>query len=193
MDEKQLDELLERKKSMFVKFERDEADFSSEFFSNINSHPPLVLHFWRYAAGFLLVAGLTLFFMQTNHSSHRTSAESSFVKVNEAARVFGGDTAVLFFRDELVTGRRDSAAKMGNYVDVQISSGNSKIELSLVCADNDSIYLEGPVYSGNVIISRSDDSTLVLDMDLSIQGTKTRAVIPVVCRKNGHYSGRPLS
>ena len=193
MNETKLDELLERKKNIPVKFDRSKTEFADDFFAKVNRRRAGGLHLLRYAAGFLLFAAAAVFAVRPGSRPYKPAAESPFVKIDEAVRVFGDNTAVLFFGDELVTGTRESSARMKNYVDVRIQSGGEKIDLSLVCADNDSIYLNGTDFSGDVIISRSDGSTLVLDVDLTIQGTKTRAVIPVVRRGNRHYSGKPLS
>ena len=193
MNETKLDELLELKKNIPVKFDRSKTEFADDFFAKVNRRRAGGLHLLRYAAGFLLFAAAAVFAVRPGNRPHKPAAESSFVKIDEAVRAFGNNTAVLFFGDELVTGTRESSARMKNYVDVRILSGGEKIDLTLVCSDNDSIYLNGTVFSGDVIISRSDGSTLVLDMNLSINGEKTRAVIPVVRRREGLYTGVPLS
>ena len=197
MNERQLDELLEQKKNFSVEFSRSTNEFTMDFLEKIGRRPSVSFHVWRYAAGFLLVtaAALAIFMMQnrTRPSGGTDAVPNPFAKVREAARLFGNDSAVMFFDDELVTGDRESSTEMTNYVDVMLQAGKKKLQLSMICSDNDSIYLDGPDFAGNVIISRSDDSTLVLDMELTIKGEKTHAIIPVVRKEINHYQGRSFS
>ncbi|MDD3155419.1 MAG: hypothetical protein PHS41_11180 [Victivallaceae bacterium] len=193
MNEKQLDELLQQKKSFAKKFEQSETEFIDSFFAKIDRKPTRTLYLLRYAAGFLLAAGLTVLFAWPKNQPQKKVEAPSFQTVSEAVRLFGSDTAVMFFGNELVTGDRESSEKMANYVNIQLPSGTEKIEILLACADNDSIYLDGAKISGNVIISRSDASTLVLDMELTVDGKSIHAVIPVVRQGETRHWGSALS
>ena len=197
MNERQLDELLEQKKNSAVEFNRSTAEFSRDFFEKVDNRPFPPFHIRRYAAGILLPAVAVLAIFMTLKRDDRSDKigfpPDPFVKVNEAARLFGNDSAVVFFGDELVTGSRESSMKMTNYVNVTLQAGKKNLQLSLLCSDNDSIYLDGPDFSGNVIISRSDDSTLVLDMELTVRGEKTHTIIPAVRHAANRYQGSSVS
>ena len=52
-------------------------------------------------------------------------------------------------------------------------------KLKIACSDNDSITVNAPEISGNIIVSRSDRQTLVLDVDLLIQGKRINTQIPI--------------
>ena len=96
--------------------------------------------------------------------------------MQESLRLFGDEVAVLFVGNDLVIGERLTEAPPDNILKVKLASD---IELKIACADNDSISVNAPGVSGNVIVSRSDRQTLVLDVDLFIQGKRINTQIPV--------------
>ena len=197
MNERQLDELLEQKKNSSIEFNRSEAEFTKDFLEKVENRPFPAFHIWRYAAGILLptaaVFAIFITLWRDDPPEKADSVSDPFVNINEAVRLFGNDSAVVFFGDELVTGSRESSMKMENYVNVLLQAGKDNLQLSLICSDNDSIYLDGPDVFGNVVISRSDDSTLVLDMELTIKGKKTHAIIPAVRHATNRYLGKSFS
>jgi len=75
-----------------------------------------------------------------------------------------------------VIGERMNTERPSNVLNVKLANN---IELKIACADNDSISVNAPGVSGNVIVSRSDRQTLVLDVDLFIQGKRINTQIPV--------------
>lgn len=203
MNDVHLDELLERKKNVSMKFDQCEEDFIEEFFTRTAQAP--VHHFpvWRIAAGFLLLlsiaAGLYSLF-PANHCGTAAGAKlgsaennAQVGKLEEAVRIFGGDAALIFFGDELITGKRESKVIPDNRIDLQLHAGNRIIDLSLACPDSDTFYLDADGISGNVVVSRSDNSTLVLDIDLTINGTALRTVVPVSRISGKHYKAGVLS
>ncbi len=190
MNEKQLDELLKRKKSATVNFPKNEAEFAGDFFAKIEKRRMIRFRFLSYAAGLLIILGLAVFFAKSEIS---IQPDDTFVKVSETVRLFGGDAAVLFFGNELVTGERESAEVQSNLVDVKFQTGARKIDLELACSDSDSIYLDSNGVSGNVVVSRCDPSTLVIDIDLKINGRRIRTVIPVKRRSGNRYMSDSIS
>ncbi len=193
MNEKQLDELLERKKSVSVNFPKNEAEFCNEFLARLNRPPVRSFHVWRYAAGFLIALGIASFFVWPTAKPKQTLVENLFVKVRETVRLFGSDAAVLFFGNELVTGERESTATPTNFVNVKLQAGSKKIDLALACSDSDSIYLDKAEVSGNVVISRCDAYTLVLDVELTVNNRRVRMVIPVIRRSANRYTADIVS
>ncbi len=184
MTEQQLHELLKRKSDVTVTFSKSEAEFTKEFFAKIK--PPVRRRFspgtLAAAASLLLaVAGMILWQRSENQPSAppQTAHSTVYQRLNESLRLFGSDAAVLFFGDELVTGDRESDEAPVNLIELVVKSGARKINLALACSDSDSIYIDTPEVSGNVIISRSDASTLVVDLELMVKGRKIHTIIPV--------------
>lgn len=192
MNDQKLNELLEVKKSAAGKFSTSDTAFAEKILAEIERTPVRRVPVLRLAAGLLIAAGVAVFFAWTAGKQEKT-ADSPFYKVREAARLFGGDAAVLFFGDELVTGERESADTPVNFVDVKLCGGTKPLELTLACSDSDSIYLDAENISGNLVISRCDAVTLVLDVELKINGREIRTIIPVVRRGKNRYSADGLS
>jgi hypothetical protein len=102
--------------------------------------------------------------------------KTAFDPMQESLRLFGDEVAVLFIGNDLVIGERMNTESPSNVLNVKLANN---IELKIACADNDSISVNAPGVSGNVIVSRSDRQTLVLDVDLFIQGKRINTQIPV--------------
>lgn len=189
MNEELLEKLLKEKKDQVYHFGQSEEDFIAGFMEKID-HRPQKIHFWRYAAIFAAVIGITVLALasmsgKTVQSSEITTHESvatnnapgkSFDPMQESLRLFGDEVAVLFVGNDLVIGERMNTESPSNVLNVKLANN---IELKIACADNDSISVNAPGVSGNVIVSRSDRQTLVLDVDLFIQGKRINTQIPV--------------
>ena len=189
MNEDILEKLLKEKKDRVYRFEQSEEDFLAGFMEKIERRPQKI-HFWRYAAIFAAVVGITVLALtsmsgKTVPPSEITTLESlatnnapekSFDPMEESLRLFGDEVAVLFVGNDLVIGERMNTESPSNILNVKLAND---IELKIACADNDSISVNAPEVSGNVIISRSDRQTLVLDMDLLIQGKRINTQIPI--------------
>ena len=94
----------------------------------------------------------------------------------ESLRLFGDDVAVIFVGNDLVIGERMNSDTSSNILKIKLTND---IELKIACSDNDSITVNTPEISGNIIVSRSDRQTLVLDVDLLIQGKRINTQIPI--------------
>ena len=189
MNEDILEKLLKEKKDRVYRFEQSEEDFLAGFMEKIERRPHRI-HFWRYAAIFAAVIGITVLALtsmsgKTVPTSEITTLESqatnnapgkSFDPMQESLRLFGDEVAVLFVGNDLVIGERMNTESPSNILNVKLAND---IELKIACADNDSISVNAPGVSGNVIVSRSDRQTLVLDMDLLIQGKRINTQIPI--------------
>ena len=189
MDEDLLEKLLKEKKDRIYRFDQSEEDFLAGFMEKIERRPHKI-HFWRYAAIFAAVIGITVLALtsmsgKTVPTSEITTLESqatnnapgkSFDPMQESLRLFGDEVAVLFVGNDLVIGERMNTESPSNILYVKLTNN---IELKIACADNDSISVNAPGVSGNVIVSRSDRQTLVLDVDLLIQGKHINTQIPV--------------
>ena len=189
MDEDLLEKLLKEKKDRIYRFDQSEEDFLAGFMEKID-HRPHRIHFWRYAAIFAAVIGITVLALTsmsgktvppseiTTHESVATNNApgKSFDPMQESLRLFGDEVAVLFVGNDLVIGERMNTESPSNVLYVKLSND---IELKIACADNDTISVNAPGVSGNVIVSRSDRQTLVLDVDLLIQGKHINTQIPV--------------
>ena len=188
MNEELLEKLLKEKKDQVYHFTQSEEDFIAGFMEKIERRPQKI-HFWRYAAIFAAVIGITVLALtsmgKTVPTSEITTYESvatnnapgkSFDPMQESLRLFGDEVAVLFVGNDLVIGERMNTESPSNVLNVKLANN---IELKIACADNDSISVNAPGVSGNVIVSRSDRQTLVLDVDLFIQGKRINTQIPV--------------
>ena len=204
MNEEQLEKLLNEKRSQIFLFDKSEEDFLADFIKKTEQSLPRKNYFWRYAAAFAVAAGLAVIAvisMQNNkgqiagvihehHASAQKMQDVSLDPMQESLRLFGNDVAVIFVGNDLVVGERMTGDIPSNVLNVTLSDG---VELKIACADNDSISVNAPGVSGNVIVSRSDHQTLVLDVDLFIQGKRINAQIPIVNNFNKTQAGRMLS
>ena len=190
MNEEQLEKLLNEKRSQTFLFDKSEEDFLADFIQKTEQSLPRKNYFWRYAAAFAVAAGLAVIAvisMQNNkgqiagvihehHASAKKMQDVSLDPMQESLRLFGNDVAVIFVGNDLVIGERMNTESPSNVLNVKLANN---IELKIACADNDSISVNAPGVSGNVIVSRSDRQTLVLDVDLFIQGKRINTQIPV--------------
>ena len=190
MNEEQLEKLLNEKRSQTFLFDKSEEDFLADFIKKTEQSSPRKNYFWRYAAAFAVAAGLAVIAvisMQNNkgqiagvinehHASAKKMQDVSLDPMQESLRLFGDEVAVLFVGNDLVIGERMNTESPSNVLNVKLANN---IELKIACADNDSISVNAPGVSGNVIVSRSDHQTLVLDVDLFIQGKRINTQIPV--------------
>ena len=190
MNEEQLEKLLNEKRSQTFLFDKSEDDFLADFIKKTEQSLPRKNYFWRYAAAFAVAAGLAVIAvisMQNNkgqiagvinehHASAKKMQDVSLDPMQESLRLFGNDVAVIFVGNDLVIGERMNTESPSNVLNVKLANN---IELKIACADNDSISVNAPGVSGNVIVSRSDRQTLVLDVDLFIQGKRINTQIPV--------------
>ncbi|MBO5681196.1 MAG: hypothetical protein J6T08_05725 [Lentisphaeria bacterium] len=190
MNEEQLEKLLNEKRSQTFLFDKSEEDFLADFIKKTEQSSPRKNYFRRYAAAFAVAAGLAVIAvisMQNNkgqiagvinehHASAKKMQDVSLDPMQESLRLFGDEVAVLFVGNDLVIGERMNTESPSNVLNVKLANN---IELKIACADNDSISVNAPGVSGNVIVSRSDRQTLVLDVDLFIQGKRINTQIPV--------------
>ena len=204
MNEEQLEKLLHEKKSQTFLFDKSEEEFLADFMKKTEQSSPRKNYFLRYAAAFAVAAGLAviaLISMQNNNESisevitqHHVSAKNmqdeTSDPMQESLRLFGNDVAVIFVGNDLVVGERMAGDAPSNVLNVTLSDG---VELKIACADNDSISVNAPGVSGNVIVSRSDQQTLVLDVDLLIQGKRINTQIPITSKFHKTQSVRMLS
>lgn len=188
MNDRQLDELLDLKKSVSVEFRKTPEEFAADFFNKVAERPERKSHYLAWAAGFLIVASVMAALMLPLRNPMQTDT-----KLTEAVRLFGNDAAVLFLENELVTGERNSWGRPNNFIDIILDVGKKKIRLALACSDDDSITVENPSLSGAVVVSRLDASTLVLDLELCVNGKRIRTAIPVVRQGRNHYTEDKLS
>lgn len=189
MNEKDLNKLLERKKSLPIRFPKNETEFAQDFFTKIEAAETRHnFHFWRYAAGFLVMLSLAAFFLLPQLKKECVYY-NPYTKLTETARVFGLDTAVLFVNDELYTGERSGSTGEYQIILNLLQKNGKRIQLSLVCSDQDSIKLDMPGLSGEIVTSRCDEKNLILDLDIILNGKRIRLCAPVKQRTGNRYSG----
>lgn len=193
MNEKDLNELLERKKSLPVCFPKDETEFAQDFFAKIETAEMRHnFHFWRYAAGFLVMLSVAAFFLLPLLKKE-CFYYNPYTKLTETARVFGPDTAVLFVDDELYTGERSGSTGENQVILNLLQENGKQIQLSLVCSDQDAIKLDIPGLSGEIVTSRCDKDNLMLDLDLILNGKRIRLCAPVEQISENRYSGDEIA
>lgn len=189
MNEEDLNELLERKKYLPVCFPKNETEFAQDFFTKIEAEAPRHhFHFWRYAAGFLVLLSLAAFFLHPLLKKECVHY-NPYTKLTEAVRIFGSDTAVLFVNDELYTGESSGSTEKNQVILNLVQKNGKRIQLSLVCSDQDSIKLDMPGLSGEIVTSRCDGKNLMLDLDIILNGKRIRLCAPVEQRSGNRYSG----
>lgn len=86
----------------------------------------------------------------------------------EAQRLFGDQVAVAFFDGELVTGERLSSDKPNLRLALELVDPATGKHSKLIFAgsDNDTIVLDSPLLAGEIILSRSDSRTTVVEYRL---------------------------
>ena len=193
MNEKDLNKLLERKKSPPIRFPKNETEFAQDFFAKIETAEMRHnFHFWRYAAGFLVMLSLAAFFLLPLLKKEYVHYDL-YTKLTETARIFGSDTAVLFVNDELYTGERSGSAEENQVILNLLLKNGKRIQLSLVCSDQDAIKLDMPGLSGEIVTSRCDKENLMLDLDLILNGKRIRFCAPVEQISENRYSGDEIA
>ena len=177
MNDDRLEKLLNEKKAQTLAFDKSAEEFAADFFAKAETRAPERPLRLRKAAIFAAAASLLIMALITLKPAPAASA-AELDPLAESLRLFGsGDVAVLFVDNDLVIGERVSGNAPSNLLQVKIA-GN--VDLKLACSDHDSISVNSPDVSGNVIVSRSDSSTLVLDVDLQIRDRRICTQIPVI-------------
>ena len=176
MNEDLLEKLLKEKRDLVYHFDQSEDDLLAGFMEKIERRPHRI-HFWRYAAIFAVATGIVIMFLFMIPAKIDFSDKKNTVDpMIESLRLFGDDVAVIFVGNDLVIGERMNSDTSSNILKIKLTND---IELKIACSDNDSITVNAPEISGNIIVSRSDRQTLVLDVDLLIQGKRINTQIPI--------------
>ena len=190
MNNEQFEKLLQNKKDQSFHFEKSEEEFLADFLAATDRPAAHNFRFLRRAALFAVAAGAAIFiWFSMKPEEPVVSPEVDLM--TETLRLFAGDdVAVLFVDNDLVIGERTSDEHPENLLKVSL---DENIELKIACANNDSISINSSNVYGNVIVSQSDSQTLVLDIDLLIQGRHINTKIPVErgvtkVEKNGLHS-----
>ena len=177
MNNDRLEQLLEEKKAQTLPFEKSAEAFAADFFAKAETRRPRRARWFRAAALVAAAAGLVIWALLALKPAPAAS-DTEHDLLTESLRLFGSDeVAVLFVDNDLVIGERLSDTAPENLLQVKIA-GN--VDLKLACSDHDSISVNSPDVSGNVIVSRSDSNTLVLDVDLKLQNRRICTQIPVI-------------
>jgi len=100
----------------------------------------------------------------------RTSAVGN--ELLEAQRLFGDEVAVAFLDGELVTGERLSSDKPNLRLALELvdPATGKRSKLIFAGSDNDTIMLDTPLLAGEIILSRSDRQTTVVEYRLRTGG-----------------------
>ena len=177
MNNDPLEKLLNEKKAQTLSFEKSVEEFTADFFAEAATRTRQRASYFRAAALFAAAAGLLIAALLTwKPTPAATVAEVD--PMAESLRLFGNDdVAVLFVDNDLVIGERFSGDAPSNLLRLKLAGD---VDFQLACADHDSISVNTPRVSGNVIVSRSDSTTLVLDVDLKIKDRRICTQIPVV-------------
>ncbi len=213
MNEKHLDELLKKKSEKKTVFPKTEADFTAEFFCKIEQQEKeriirFQLIFRVAAAAIFLLTAVAIFYLQSGseqdttpplNSTAQTTASQvlsptdSYAVIRNTLSVFGNDAAVVYINDELMTGDRERE-QAKNLVIVNLTEENGQqLTLQLACSDQDTIRLNSPQISGEIVASRCDSKTLVLDIDLNLNGKRLRLHMPAIRQEKDKYRGKSLS
>ena len=177
MNNDSLEKLLEEKKAQTLSFEKSVETFTADFFAKTESRTPQRAHWFRAAALVAAAAGLVLWALLAMRPAPAASV-AELDPLAESLRLFGNDdVAVLFVDNDLVIGERLADSVPSNLLQLKLAGD---VSLKLACSDNDSISVNSPGVSGNVVVSKSDSTTLVLDVDLKIKNRRICTQIPVV-------------
>lgn len=199
-----IDKLLADKKNQKGNFSKSVDEFSKEFFAKIENTPPnrakgllknkgsffTVTKYFALAASILIFLGIATFFGAKYTSNYDKAGIKQYNKLIESVRLFGDDVAVLFIGNELVTGSRESNTIPNNFIELDMTTWGEKFKLSLACSDEDSIIVDSLFCTGTIVTSKSDNKTLLLDIELNHDGKSIRTIIPVaVSQKNNYITG----
>ena len=177
MNDDRLEKLLNEKKAQTLSFEKSVDEFTAAFFAKAETRSAKRPHWLRNAAIFAAAASLLIAAIITLKPAPAV-AFTELDPLSESLRLFGSyEVAVLFVDNDLVIGERFSGDAPSNLLRLKLAGD---VDFQLACADHDSISVNTPRVSGNVIVSRSDSTTLVLDVDLKIKDRRICTQIPVV-------------
>ena len=172
MNEEKLTELLKnRQQAALPDFTVSPEGFQQKLTVEINHFKARTRRIYKtLGAIFVITAGILLYQLHvpTPKAQTENPAQALLAPLAEIQKLFNTDVALLMINDELVTGERLATGKVHNNIALKVTdSATGKVfTLAFAGADNDSLQLDSPEWTGDIILSRSDESTLVIDLTL---------------------------
>lgn len=170
ISEQKLEQLLSAKRAQSFEFDQNPpAGLQTRIVRGIRSEHRS--HVWRVlalAASVILLIGGWWYTQSQGSPVAAQTVATGCDRLEEALKLFGQNVGLVFFDDDLITGERLSQERPVNRLTFDwCDRRTGKIQtLSVLGADSDSILLDTPELSGVILFSRSDDNTLVVELDL---------------------------
>ncbi len=162
----QLEELLELKRlSASAEAVPDAGDVAAAFLVRIRRRRRRLGWSLALAASLLLALAGVLFLPGAKETAIAPRIALNGMELLEAQRLFGDEVAVAFLNGELITGERLSPEKPNLRLSLELvdpATGKSS-RLIFAGSDNDTIVLDSPLLAGEIILSRSDCETTVVE------------------------------
>lgn len=191
ISEQKLEQLLSAKRAQSFEFDQNPpSGLQARIVEDIRSGRRG--HVWRMlslAASILLLIGVGgwWYAQRQIHPGAAQTAIAGCDRLEEAVRLFGQNVGLVFFDDDLITGERLSRERPVNRLTFDWHDRTGKVRtLSVLGADSDSIMLDNPELSGVILFSRSDDNTLVVELDLVGADSSQKIRDIIVLPKKSH-------
>ncbi len=164
MNEQRLDELLELKKARAAEVEFAPADEFKRGLDKCIKRRQLFRHrIYALAAAAAAVVCVTVVLLADFRPREQTNAFAD--RLRETMKLFGVGEGFLFYDNELIAYERENGRGYNNLIKLRLI-GKKDIMLVFPSADEDVIALDDPLLSGYILVTRSDECTLVLELDL---------------------------
>lgn len=163
MNEQRLDELLELKKAQAAEAGFAPAeDFKRELDRCIRKRLLFRHRIYALTAAAAAIACVTAVLL-ADFKPRQQNAFSD--RLQETIRLFGVGEGFLFYNNELIGYERENGHTYNNLIKLRLT-GKEDVMLVFPSADEDVIALDDPLLSGYILVTRSDENTLVLELDL---------------------------
>lgn len=191
ISEQKLEQLLSDKRAQSFEFDQNPAPGLHLAITGVIQRERRARN-WRMlslAASIMLLIGAWGWWYAQNeiHPVAKETVVGGCDRLEEALKLFGKNVGLVFFDDDLITGERLSEERPVNRLTFDWYDRSGKLRtLSVLGADSDSIMLDNPELSGVILFSRSDDNTLVVELDLVSAGSNQKIRDIIVLPKKSH-------
>ncbi len=164
MNEQRLDELLELKKAQAAEAEFAPAEEFRRGLDKCIKKRQLFRHrIYALAAAAAAIVCVTVVLLANFKPKEQKNAFAD--RLRETMKLFGVGEGFLFYNNELIGYERENGRGYKNLIKLHLT-GQKDITLVFPSADEDVIALDDPLLSGYILVTRSDECTLVLELDL---------------------------
>lgn len=183
ISDQKLDELLILKQQQTCDVVENEEEVIRIFQNNIRKTKSRPRFYWAIAASIALCIGvlsIMMWQMKPQEIDLSMAKTSSWKIYTEVSKLFGDESALAVIEDQVLIGERyDTKLPLQNVSLKIINPATGQAEsMILRVAENDTLTFSGEI-SGEILISRSDNSTLVADIDLKSNDKHIKQIVVI--------------